>query len=125
MAASLETTRIADLCMGLARALPGEEVSQRYLAIHPFAFHMIIQPRLIVAFRTRHVFMAGSPPRLHIAIHLVAETAKGRAFRESKKGEREDNECNEANNKGSPYCLGVVLSSFFETKKNIKPKGFY
>jgi hypothetical protein len=69
--------------------------------------------------------MAGSPPRLHIAIHLVAETAKGRAFRESKKGERENHECNDTNNKRSPYGLGVVLSSFFKTKKNIKPKGLY
>jgi hypothetical protein len=115
MAAFLKTTRIADLCMGFARALPGEEISQRYLAIHPFTFHMIIQPRLIVAFRTSHVFMGGSPPRLHIAIHLVAEATKGRAFCESKKGKRENKKCNDANNKRSPYSPGVVLSSLFKT----------
>jgi hypothetical protein len=115
MAAFLKAARIADLCMGLARALSGEEVSQRYLTVHPFAFYMIIQPGLIMAFRTRHVFMGGSPPRLHIAIHLVAKATKGRAFCESKKGKRENKKCNDANNKRSPYCPGMVLSSFFKT----------
>jgi hypothetical protein len=86
---------------------------------------MIEKTRLIVAFRTCHVFMGGRPPRLHITIHLVAEAAKGRAFCESQKSERENYEYNDAKNKRSPDCLGVVLSSFFETKKNIKPKGFY
>jgi hypothetical protein len=125
MAAFLETTRITNLCMGLARALPGEEVSQRYLTIHPFAFQMIVKPGLIMTFRTRHVFMAGSPPRLHIVIHLVAEATKGGAFREFKKGKRENQECNDANNKRSLYCPGVVLSSFFKTQKNINPESFY
>ena len=41
VATLLETARIADLCVRRARPLPGEKVSQRYLTVHPFAFHMI------------------------------------------------------------------------------------
>jgi hypothetical protein len=68
--------------------------------------------------------MAGSPPRLHIDIHLVTEPAEGRAFREFKKSQGENNECNNTNGKRGFYCPGVFLSSFFKTKKNIKPKRF-
>jgi hypothetical protein len=41
VASLLETTRIADLCMGSAWPLPGDEVGKRDLAIHPFSFKMI------------------------------------------------------------------------------------
>jgi len=115
VATLLETARIADLCVRHARPFSGKEVSQRYLTIHPFASHMIIKPRLIMTFRTDHMAMAGGPPRFHIGIHLVTEATKGRTFREFKKGQRENKECNDTNDKRSLYCLGVILSSFFKT----------
>ena len=114
MTAFLETTCVTNLCMGLARGLPGEEVSQRYLPIDPFAFHMIEKTRFVMTFRAAYLPMAGRSPRLHIAIHLVAEATKGRAFREFKKGQRENEECNEADDQRRLYCLGVFLGSLFK-----------
>ena len=68
-----------------------------------------------MTFRTGHMPMAGGSPRFHIGIHLVTEATKGGAFREFEKGQRKDKECDDANNKRSLYCLGVVLCSFFKT----------
>jgi len=73
---------------------------------------MIIKPGFIVTFRAGHVAMAGASPRFHIGIHLVTEATKGRTFRELKKGQRENKECDDAKNKRSLYCPGVVPSSF-------------
>jgi hypothetical protein len=114
VATLLETARIADLCVRHARPFSGKEVSQRYLTIHPFASHMIKKPRFIVTFRTGHMAMAGGSPRFHIGIHLVTEAAKGRTFREFKKGQRENKECDDAKDKRSLYCPGVIPSSFFK-----------
>jgi hypothetical protein len=124
VAALLETARIANLCVRHARPFPGKEVSQRYLTIYPFASHMIIKPRLIMTFRTGHMPMAGGSPRFHIGIHLVTEATKGGAFREFKKGQRENKECDDANDKRSLDCFVVLLSSLLKTQENIKPKSF-
>jgi hypothetical protein len=123
VATLLETACIADLCVRHARPFPGEEVSQRYLTIYPFASHMIIKTRLIMTFRTGHLPMAGGSPGFHIGIHLVTEATKGRAFGEFKKCQRNNNECDDADDKRCLYCLSVVLSSFLKTRENVRPKG--
>jgi hypothetical protein len=115
VATLLKTACIAYLCMRHARPFPGKEVSQRYLAIYPLPPQMIEKTRLIMTFRTGHMFMAGGSPRFHIDIHLVTEATKGSAFREFKKGQRQNKECNNANNKGSLYGFGMFLSSLFKT----------
>ena len=100
MASLLETTRIVDLCVRPARPLPRDEIGQRYLAIHPFAFQMIEKPRLIVAFRTRHMPMAGGPPRFHINIHLVTEAAEGGGFCKFKKDSKDNEKDDDAEKQG-------------------------
>jgi len=110
----LEAARITDLCVGRTRPFSREEVSQGYLTINPFTSQMIIQSRFIVTFRAGHMSMAGCSPRFHIGIHLVTEAAKGRTFREFKKGQRENKECDDAKDKRSLYCPGVIPSSFFK-----------
>jgi hypothetical protein len=80
MATLLKAAGIADLCVRDARPFSRKEIGERYLAIHPLPLHMIEKSRFIVAFRASHMLMAGSPPRLHIGIHLVTETAEGRGF---------------------------------------------
>jgi hypothetical protein len=62
VATRLETARIADLCVRHARPFTGQKKSQRYLTIHPLAFHMIKKPWLIMTFCTDHMAMAGGPP---------------------------------------------------------------
>jgi hypothetical protein len=85
---------------------------------------MIDKPRLIVTLRARYMLVAGSPPGLHIGIHLVTEAAKGGAFREFKKSQRENKECDDADDKRSLDCLVVLLSASLKTQENIKPKSF-
>jgi hypothetical protein len=80
MTSLLETTGVANLRMGPARPLSGDEIGQRYLTIYPLAFQMVEKPGFVVAFRAGHMTVARGPPRLHIGIHLVAEPAKGGAF---------------------------------------------
>jgi hypothetical protein len=41
MTSLLETTRIADLCMGSAWPFPRDKIGKRDLAVHPFSFKMI------------------------------------------------------------------------------------
>jgi hypothetical protein len=124
VATLLETARITDLCVGRTRPFSGKKIGQRYLTIHPLPPQMIIQSRFIMAFRAGHMSMAGCSPRFHIGIHLVTEAAKGRTFREFKKGQRENKECDDAKDKRSLYCPGVIPSSFFKTQENIIPKSF-
>jgi hypothetical protein len=54
----------------------------------------------------------------------MTEATKGGAFREFKKGQRKNKECDDANDKRSLYCLVVFLGSPFKTYKNIDPKSF-
>jgi hypothetical protein len=86
MASLLKTTRIADLGMRPARCFSRDEIGQRDLTIHPFALQMIEKARLIVAFRTCHMSVTGSPPRFHIGIHLVTKAAESGTFGKSEKG---------------------------------------
>jgi hypothetical protein len=62
MATLLETAHITDLGVGHARPFSGEEIGQRYLAIHPLPPQMIEKTRLIMTFRTGHMAMAGGSP---------------------------------------------------------------
>jgi hypothetical protein len=68
--------------------------------------------------------VAGGSPRIHIGIHLVTEATKGGAFREFKKGQRENKEYDDANDKRSLDCFVVCLSSSTKTQENIKPESF-
>jgi len=62
MATLLEATRIVDFRMGFAWPLPGEEIGQGDLAIHPFTPQMIQKPGLVMAFGTGHMLMARISP---------------------------------------------------------------
>jgi hypothetical protein len=73
----LEAARIAYLRMGPARPLSGDEISQRYLSIHPLPPQMVDKTRLIMTFRACNMPMAGGSPRIHVGVHLVTHTAKG------------------------------------------------
>jgi hypothetical protein len=60
---------------------------------------MIQKARLIMTFRASDVLVTGSPPGLHIGIHLVAESTEGGGFRKSEKTSKEDKENNDARDK--------------------------
>ena len=62
MTSVLETTGVANLCMRPARPLSGDEIGQRHLTIHPFAFQMIQKPRLVMALCAGHMPVAGGLP---------------------------------------------------------------
>jgi hypothetical protein len=115
MATLLKAACIADLGVRRTRPFPRKEISKGYLAIDPLPFHMIDKPRLIVAFRASDMLVAGSPPRVHIGIHLVTESTKGRGLRKSQKTRKDDEEDHDAKNQedldgfevssSAPSCL--------------------
>ena len=77
MTSLLEAGRIADLGVGPARLLSGDEVGQGDLAIDPFPLQVVKKPRLIMAFGAGHMPVAGGLPGVDIDVHLVAEAAEG------------------------------------------------
>jgi len=80
MASLLEATRIADLCVGLAWFLSGDEVGQGDLAIDPLSFQMIDESRLIMALGASDIPVARNFPGFDIGTHLVTEAAEGGSF---------------------------------------------
>ena len=83
---------------------------------------MIEKSRLIVTFRATDVLVAGSPPRLHIGIHLVTESTEGGGLRKSEKTSNDDEENNDAKNKKDLDCLEVSLSAPSRLIEKIDPK---
>ncbi len=77
MASLLEAGRIADLCMGLARFLPGDEVSEGNLSVHPLPLQMVEKTRLVMALGTGHMAVAGGLPGLDVGTHLVTDATEG------------------------------------------------
>ena len=76
VASLLEAGRIADLGVGPARFLSGDEVGQRDLSIDPLSLQMVEEPRLIVALGAGDMAMAGGLPRVDIGAHLMADAAE-------------------------------------------------
>jgi len=122
MAALLKTARIADLGVRRAWPFPRKEISQRYLAINPLPLQMIQKTRLIVTFRTGNMLVTGSPPRLHIGIHLVTDSTEGGGFRKPEKASKDDQENNDARNKTDLDCLQVSSSPPPRLIEKIDPK---
>jgi hypothetical protein len=122
MATLLKAACIADLRVRRTRPFPRKEIGQGYLAINPLPSHMIEKPRLIVTFRTTDMLVAGSPPRLHIGIHLVTESTEGRGLCKSEKTSNDDEENNDAENKEDLDCLEVSLSALPRLIEKIDPK---
>jgi hypothetical protein len=83
---------------------------------------MIHKPRLIVTFRASDMLVAGSPPGLHIRIHLVTESAEGGGLRKSEKTSKDDKENNDAKNKKDLDCLEVSSSAPPRLIEKIDPK---
>ena len=77
MTSLLEAGRIADLCMGLARFLSGDEVGKRDLSIHPLPLQMVEKPRLVVALGAGDMAVAGGLPGFDIGTHLVTDATEG------------------------------------------------
>ncbi len=122
MATLLEATRIANLRVGRARPLARQEVGQRHLAVHPFALEMVEKSGLIMTFRARHMSMTGSPPRVHIDIHLMTEAAEGRAFCKFEKAYEDDKKNEDTKNKEDLDRLEVSLSASLRLNEEIDPK---
>ncbi len=103
---------IADLCVGATRTLPRKKVGQRNLAIRPFPFQVVEEPRLIMALCTGHVPVAGGLPRFDVDIHLVAEAAESRCVRESEepgdKNEKENDSADQHDLDASYMGLGPL-----------------
>jgi hypothetical protein len=121
----LKATRIADLRVGSARFLPRDKISQRNLAIHPLALHMVEKAGLVMALRAGHLPMARSLPGCDIAIHLMARSTKGGGLREFQEPRNDDQEKDAAENQkdldrflmGSRASLGLL--------KEIDPEGLH
>ena len=75
-----------------------------------------------MTFRTTNMLVAGSPPRLHVGIHLVTESTKGGGLRKSEKTSNDDEENNDAKNKKDLDCLEVSLSAPSRLIEKIDPK---
>jgi hypothetical protein len=122
MATLLKAACIADLGVRRTRPFPRKEIGQGYLAIDPLPFHMINKSGLIVTFGASDMLVAGSPPRVHIGIHLVTESAEGRGLRKSQKTCKDNEENNDAENKEDLDCLEVSLGAPPRLIEKIDPK---
>jgi hypothetical protein len=122
MATLLKAACIADLGVRRTRPFPRKEIGQGYLAIDPLPFHMIEKSGLIVTFGASDMLVAGSPPRLHISIHLVTESAEGGGFRKPEKTSKDNKENNDAENKKDLDCLEVSLGAPPRLIEKIDPK---
>ena len=122
MTSLLQAARIANLRMGRAWPLARQEVGQRHLAVHPFAPEMVEKSGLIMAFRARHMPMAGCPPRVHIDIHLVTEAAEGRAFRKFEKAYENDKKNKNTKSKEDLDRLKMSLSASLRLIEEVNPK---
>jgi hypothetical protein len=83
---------------------------------------MIDKPRLIVTLRARYMLVAGSPPGLHIGIHLVTEATEGGGFCKSEKTSEDEKENDDAKSKEDLDCLEVSLSASLRLLEKIDPK---
>ena len=122
VATFLKTACIADLCVRRARPLARQEVGQRDLSVHPFALEMVEKSGLIMAFRARHMPMAGCPPRVHIDIHLVTKAAEGRAFRKFEKAYENDKKNKNTKSKEDLDRLKMSLSASLRLIEEVNPK---
>ena len=76
-----------------------------------------------MTFRTGHLAVGGSPPRLHIDIHLVTEAAESGGLYKSQQCPKEDNKNKNAKNKANLDCLKVSLSPSSRCVEDIDTKG--
>ena len=83
---------------------------------------MIQKTGLIVTFRTGDMLVTGSPPRLHIGIHLVTDSTEGGGFRKPEKASKDDQENNDARNETDLDCLQVSASPPPRLIEEIDPK---
>lgn len=77
MTSLLEAGRIADLCMGPAGLLSGDEVGKRNLSVDPLSLQMVPKPRFVVALGACDMTVARCLPGLDVGAHLVTDAAKG------------------------------------------------
>ena len=121
----LEATRITDLRMRCARFLPGDEVCQGDLSIHPFALHVVEKTRLVMTLRARYFSMARSLPGFDIAIHLMAGTTESGGLREFQEPRNDNYEKDGAEKQEDLDPFFVGPSASFGLRKEIDPKGFH
>src|SRR3972149_4943085 len=122
MATLLKAACIADLGVRRTRPFPRKEISKGYLAIDPLPFHVIDESGLIMTFRATDVLVAGSPPRIHIGIHLVTESTKGGGLRKSQKTRKDDEEDHDAKNQEDLDGFEVSSSAPSRLIEKIDPK---
>jgi hypothetical protein len=121
----LEAARIADLRMGSARFLPGDKISQRNLAIYPFALHVVDKTRLVMALCAGYFSMARSLPGRDIAIHLMAGATKSGGLREFQEPRNDDHEKNAAEKEEDLDRFLVGPSASLGLLKEIDPEGLH
>jgi hypothetical protein len=107
----LQAARIVDHRMGHRWLFARNEVGQGDLPVDPFPFHMIEEPRLIVALRARHVSMARVFPRVDIRIHLVTEATEGGCFRKPEKTHADNKKGDDAEEQEDFYPFEVFLGA--------------
>jgi hypothetical protein len=121
----LEATRIADLRMRCARFLPGDEVSQGDLTIHPLALHMVDETRLVMTLRAGYLSMARNFPGLDIGIHLMAGATKSGGLREFQEPRNDDHEKDAAEKEEDLDRFLVGSSASLGLLKEIDPEGLH
>ena len=125
MASLLEATRIVDLRMRLVWPFSGDKVGQRYLTIHPLPFHMVEKTRLIMAFRTCNIPVAGGPPGFHIGIHLMADTAKEGTLRKPEQPYNNKKKSDDGDGEEDLYSSEMSPCSFLRLFEKIDPEGLH
>jgi hypothetical protein len=119
MASLLETSAIANLCMGLGWPLPCDKHHQRDLTIPPLPLEMVDKARFVVTLGAIYEIVRRSLPGVHVDLHVVAEPTKGRGLRKLVADEYKNNEYNETKGEKSQKAFSV----FFRASVCFPPEG--